>query len=320
MTWRTISVLRTELQLEQTLTGGQSFRWKHEKDSNTFIGVFANIVWRFKQDDTSLHYKVVAEVESSGSKIRLKVEPPAKSQQIKNQKLYPESYYENLVRSYFRLNINLSDLYEEWRNAHQHFKSVSNSFFAVRMLNQDPVENTISFICSQNNNISRITTMVEKICKLFGEKIIDDYYTFPDLKKLCDDKIETVLRAEKFGYRAKYINQAAKQITEKGGLNWFQKLTEMKYKEAHNELTGIYGIGAKVADCICLMSLDHLEAIPVDTHIFQLAKIYLPNLKAKTVTPKVYNEVADYFRKIYGDYSGWAQTVLFVSDLRSFKN
>jgi len=59
------------------------------------------------------------------------------------------------------------------------------------------------------------------------------------------------------------------------------------------------------------MSLDHLQAIPVDTHVFQIAKSrYLPNLSGtKTVTNRVYNEIADHFRKMFGDYAGWAHTV-----------
>jgi len=60
------------------------------------------------------------------------------------------------------------------------------------------------------------------------------------------------------------------------------------------------------------MSLNHLEAIPVDTHVIQIAKKnYLPNLeKMKSMTPKLYTEIGDKFRELYGPYAGWAQTVI----------
>ena len=53
------------------------------------------------------------------------------------------------------------------------------------------------------------------------------------------------------------------------------------------------GIGPKVADCICLMSLDKAEAIPVDTHVWQITKKnYLPLLsKSKSLTDKVYKQI-----------------------------
>lgn len=74
----------------------------------------------------------------------------------------------------------------------------------------------------------------------------------------------------------------------------------------------------QVADCICLMSLGHLQAIPVDTHVYQIAKrFYLPKLaNNKTVTEKIYNEIGDHFRELYGPLAGWAHT---VSKLGSFK-
>jgi len=70
------------------------------------------------------------------------------------------------------------------------------------------------------------------------------------------------------------------------------------------------------------MSLDQHEAIPVDTHMFQIAsQKYLPHLKQyKSVTDKVYMEIADHFRKLYGNYSGWAHSVLFSADLRHFQS
>lgn len=41
------------------------------------------------------------------------------------------------------------------------------------------------------------------------------------------------------------------------------------------------------------MSLDKYEAIPVDTHIWQVTvRDYLPHLKTvKTLTPKIYKEI-----------------------------
>lgn len=59
------------------------------------------------------------------------------------------------------------------------------------------------------------------------------------------------------------------------------------------------------------MSLSHLEALPVDTHVYQIAaQNYLPHLRGKkSVTEKMYIEIGDHFRKLYGDMAGWAHTV-----------
>lgn len=59
------------------------------------------------------------------------------------------------------------------------------------------------------------------------------------------------------------------------------------------------------------MSLGHLQSIPIDTHVYQIAaRNYLKHLgKQKTVTEKIYNEIGDYFRNLYGPLAGWAHTV-----------
>nr|XP_053641468.1 N-glycosylase/DNA lyase-like [Cherax quadricarinatus] len=69
------------------------------------------------------------------------------------------------------------------------------------------------------------------------------------------------------------------------------------------------------------MSMGHLSAIPVDTHVFQIAaRDYLPHLRTcKTVTEKVYHEIADHFRNVFGEYAGWAHSVLFSADLKKFE-
>lgn len=75
---------------------------------------------------------------------------------------------------------------------------------------------------------------------------------------------------------------------------WIEKLKKLTYTDAKRTLMSLPGVGAKVADCICLMSLGFTEAIPVDTHVYQItAKHYLPELNAKykTLTNKRYNEI-----------------------------
>jgi N-glycosylase/DNA lyase len=176
-----------------------------------------------------------------------------------------------------------------------------------------------------NQFVYRISQLVEKVCTKYGQLICHfkdvDYYNFPDIAAMRHPHIEQELRDASFGYRAKYIQKCAEEITAKGGLAWFEQLQRMDYKQAHTELVTLTGIGPKVADCICLMSLNHLQAIPVDTHVFQIAQHYLPHIaKLKTVTGKAYTEIGDKFREIYGQRAGWAQTVLFCADLRQFKD
>ncbi|KAM3964033.1 8-oxoguanine DNA glycosylase [Aphomia sociella] len=312
LSWHKIPCSLRELQLIGTLNGGQSFRWVQDENSNEWIGVFAKTVWKLQQQDNYLNYQVIGTL-----------------QKLENTKI-GNSENENVdfsevLHKYFRLDLNLVKYYEQWSERDELFKSACVQFFGIRMLCQEPVENLFSFICSQNNHISRISSMVEKLCAHYGEEICTyngvTYYSFPVVEKLSQPEVESNLRKLGFGYRAKFIQKAAAQIVEWGGEDWFKSLQDMKYKEARQELMKLHGIGPKVADCICLMSLDHLEALPVDTHVYQIAaQNYLPHLRGrKNVTEKMYVEIGDHFRKLYGDMAGWAHTVLFCADLKKFQ-
>lgn len=282
-----------------------------------------------KSSESTLHYKILGELPypepAAENIVRLKVSKPEKGRKSTKDLMYPESYYENLLTTYFRLDFDLESNYQKWKLAHEHFASKDGRYENIRQLNIDCVENLFSFICSQNNHITRISSLVNKLCSNYGDFICvydgQKFYAFPELGKLASDGVEENLRNLGFGYRAKYIQKSAAEIIEKGGLKWFQNLVEMSYENAHKELTSLTGIGPKVADCICLMSLNHLSAIPVDTHVIQIAKHYLPEVeKMKSMTPTLYKKIGDEFRKIYGENCGWAQTVLFVAELGSFKD
>ncbi|XP_055375163.1 N-glycosylase/DNA lyase [Condylostylus longicornis] len=293
----------TDLNLRLTLLGGQSFRWKEIKDS-AFVGTFRGKIWKLKMlpECNKLEYEVFYE-NKSGDCIA-------------------EKDFNNMISNYFRLNFDLEAYYKIWRKNHSHFNETSKQIKAVRVLDQEPFENIISFICSQNNNITRISLMVQTLCKLFGNRIGSydkrDFFSFPTIEALATvENLEDTLRKEKFGYRAKMISNAVKQILNKGGEIWFEKLKLMEYKIAKEELLTVSGIGPKVADCICLMSLGKLESVPIDRHIFKIAQDhYMPELKKVKLSPKQYELVAKMYRETYGEYAGWAQAVLFCSGIQ----
>ncbi|KAL7033018.1 hypothetical protein ACKWTF_007457 [Chironomus riparius] len=316
--------LKWPINLQQTLLGGQSFRWTQSDEY--FIGIFANIAWKIKADECDLSYEVLGELPypTDANCLRIKVEKP-KITSKKGLVLYEQKYYEQLLNKYFRLDSNLDEDYNIWIEAHKHFKSkTSKDQTFITQLDQEIVETLFSFICSQNNHISRISSLVEKLCTNYGELICStdgrSFYNFPSLEKLSkDEEMESKLRNLGFGYRAKYIAKAAKDILNKGGVKWLDSLTRLNYPKAHDELIKLPGIGPKVGDCICLMALNFLEAVPVDTHIIQVAQHYIPEVtKVKSMNLKLYRKIGDTFRSVYGLKAGVAQTVLFCKELSIF--
>lgn len=132
----------------------------------------ANCLWALRQTDSHLLYKVLGEIPYPNTSrldiVRMKIDRPKSVQKSNtNQLLYAQDYYEQLLQSYFRLEVNLEQYYAEWSASHKHFQTGSECVPAVRLLNQEPIENLFSFICSQNNNISRFMSFLYKLNVFF---------------------------------------------------------------------------------------------------------------------------------------------------------
>jgi len=283
---------------------GQSFRWKvwqsqsSSWDTPVYIGVLKRRLLLLTQDESHVFYHCVNQSTNEG--------------------------IEEDLSDYFQLMVDLPTLYIQWAKNDPIFDKISSDYPGVRMLRQDPLENVFSFICSANNNIVRISSMVEKMCSEYGEMVAElesvKYYSFPSLESLSGLEVEPRLRELGFGYRAKYIQQSAVLILSLGGLPWLDSHRTMSYHQARTSLLQLAGVGPKVADCVLLMSMDQAGAVPVDTHMFNIAKQYLPHLEQhKTVTDKVYLEIGNHFRELYGEYAGWAHSVLFSADLKHLR-
>jgi len=304
--WKCFVCDKSQLNIDLVLACGQSFRWTKSADLTSWIGVLNHRLYMLKQGNGNLYFQVLKEVENKPREFNTDAE---------------------FLKDYFNLDVDLKSLYKEWScKDTKNLKFSQNQYSGIRILKQDPVENLFSFICSQNNNISRITQLVEKLCSNYGECIGTyegkKYYSFPTIEKLTKPNVEKQLRELSFGYRAKFISGAAKAIlNDHGGSSWLHELRKQPYKEAHEALCSLTGVGAKVADCVCLMSLNKHDAVPIDTHMWQIAsRDYLPHLKKnKTLTNKMYQEIGDFFRELHGPYAGWAHSVLFTADLKTFK-
>ncbi|MDR1769183.1 MAG: 8-oxoguanine DNA glycosylase [Hungatella sp.] len=163
--------------------------------------------------------------------------------------------------------------------------------WGVRILHQDLWEMLVTFLISQNNNITRITGSVKELCKRFGDKrkglgltmssdgswkeTERDYNAFPEPESLSAAGLKG-LSGLGLGYRDKYILSIAEICSGPEGREWLLRLKEADYKKAHSMLMEQYGIGRKVADCVCLFGLHHVGAFPVDTHVKQILELYYP--------------------------------------------
>ena len=147
---------------------------------------------------------------------------------------------------------------------------------------------------------------------------LGSFYAFPTTTQLLG-ATEEQLRGLGFGYRAKFIAGAAAALAakENGADAYLRSLRDATpYREAQAALTSLPGVGPKVAACACLFSLDKHAAVPVDTHVWQLAvEHYTPELEGKSLTPKLMEKVEDAIVGVFGEYAGWAHNTLFVAEL-----
>jgi N-glycosylase/DNA lyase len=120
------------------------------------------------------------------------------------------------------------------------------------------------------------------------------------------------LRELGLGFRAKRVAEAARRLDTLPAGHLAALREQATHEEARRELCAFFGVGTKIADCVCLFALDKDGAIPVDTHIWRIACArYTPELAGRSLTPAAYDRVTDAFQDRFGPYAGWAQQTLF---------
>lgn len=169
----------------------------------------------------------------------------------------------------------------------------------IRVLKQDPWETVCSFIISANNNIPRITKIIEQLCVIAGEKVCDDYYSFPtpeSMFKLTEDDFGQL----KCGYRTKYLKSTTTKIMEKQVA--LEEVASLDYLSAKKMLMLLDGVGPKVADCVLLFGYGFKNAVPTDTWIKKVMAVLYPQGLPEEILP--YGGIAQQYLFHYARHHG----------------
>ena len=95
-------------------------------------------------------------------------------------------------------------------------------------------------------------------------KEIQTYFGFPEPEAIAALSGEDLM-ACRLGYRWKYVLAAAKAVSA-GDID-LNKLVTADEKTAMTALTGLFGVGVKVASCVALFGLHHTDAFPIDVWV-----------------------------------------------------
>ncbi|OGP74277.1 MAG: hypothetical protein A2V86_09060 [Deltaproteobacteria bacterium RBG_16_49_23] len=215
--------------------------------------------------------------------------------------LFYDGVEESFLRNFFRLEENPDAILMEIDHDPMIHQAI-RKYRGLKLIRQDPWECLLSFLCSSAKAIPHIRCILELLCKVSGKKIVLGNhlgYAFPEPRS-----IRSALQLEPVGagFRTDFLVEVIRCMDR----NQLLSLKGLPYQEAKRRLTGLSGVGKKVADCVLLYSLDFLEAFPIDTWIKRgLQKIYFGGKKIRD------KELEAFVSNHFGRYAGYAQLYLY---------
>lgn len=200
-----------------------------------------------------------------------------------------EEELRDVWKEYFDLNNDYSKINRKILTANDPYLIKALEFsYGIRILKQDLWEIIVSFLISQQNNITKIKNSIFRLCASYSKNLS---FPSPEFLATCDDEI---FKRASLGYRAEYIKEISKAYLQKK-LD-FEILKSMDYVDALKYLKNFKGIGDKIANCIILFGLHKLNAFPKDVWINRIIK-------------DVYN--GDFNEEIFEDFAGIVQQYMF---------
>ena len=268
--------------LQDCLEGRQDFRW-HKLPNGGYSGVLDNTLIHIHQSHNRLLYEATPDADITG-----------------------------LLTSYFRLTDDLDAVYAEIADRDDHIAALIEKYPGVRIMRQpDPWECLASYICSARATPPRIAHRVETIATQLGRPLTlnaETRHTFPDPATVLDagrDRLADMGLG--FERVPEAITQAAQRILD--GCLDLRRLAQpdILCEEAIAQLTDLYGVGPKIANCVALFALDKTDAFPVDSRVRNTVKTLYPSL-ANSTDP----EIITWAQYLFGPHAGYANQFLYI--------
>ena len=254
------------LNLHETITCGQIFRYEIEED-NSYTVILSDRVVNLKLDNNSLI------IDSSNM-----------------------DNIEEVILKYLDLDFDYDKLNKKLINIDKDYKDIIEYCNGLKMINEPRFEVAISYILSANNGVPQIRNSLNLISEKYGTKVVfrnKEYYLFPTYQMLKDVSIDDY-RECKTGFRDKYIYEFVQKINNKEFD--LDKIDNMNSNEALEYLMSNKGIGEKVASCILLFGYHRLDVFPIDTWV----KKFMKEKYNLTTIPSI----REYMYNKYNEYSG----------------
>lgn len=230
-----------DLKTITTLTLGQDFRWRELGDGWYSVVLDGNLI-HMRQNGCVVEY-----MTDSGANL------------------------DDLLHSYFRLDDCIDAIYDRISSQCDTVAQLVEKYPSQRILRQpDRWECMVAYICSAPNSVENIIKSVESIACSIGKPLElngETRHAFPTPEMVLAAGVGPLEELRLGLDRHSKIIAAAKRVVA-GELDLHSLAKpEVCYAETKRQLRKCYGVGPKVASCICLFALDKMEAFPIDRHI-----------------------------------------------------
>lgn len=264
--------------LEQIADSGQCFRWRKIDEGKYLIPAYDHIVT----------------VTQSGEKFEFSC---------------TEAEYQIIWKHYFDLELDYGKIIAAIDKNDTFLKEAAEYGSGIRILNQELWEMIISYIISQNNNIPRIKKGIEAVCDRYKavickdeqdnlEKTENEIYGFPHLTDIEKNGGRQSLSELGLGYRDEYIWLMCEYEHE--NKVFFENLRKCDYEQSMKMLMEHKGIGRKVANCISLFGLHHLDACPIDVWMKKIIDEEYGGIQPKWMSDRyagIYQQYAFFYKR-----------------------